>query len=768
MIGKLTGDVLPKAIKMSTKRSYLVILLLMIGYQRAGVGQDKPAQPANGTGAATEIDTQLQLNKEALISKGSSEQMRINAANLLLFNKNPLARQILLDALKQTENSPARIAVCKALAQTRPARKPIENKEDFVEPLFDILINGNSDMAKLAAEATLIFEYGQISERLEEIAAKAPLPARLNAVYALRLHPDIHGAITLIQLLDDPEGQVAAACEKALHSLGIPTGQDAESRMEIISELERKGLGAFLQDRLIQQEAEMRKLQMELDQWRDRYLSEVGKRYDVIGDDAAKGKFLAEHLSGTETRVKLWALEKVRERWVGTESKSDFLAELEPVLVNLVSDQDKDVRFKTARLVSLMGELNSAQHLLEQLKVEQDDEVRMELFVALGEACFYASLPGIGTKVPNEVRKQTLKWAAKYLSQQEPKKARKGADVIRKLLEQDGLTSDEVDRYLGLLAERYKQQQNEADGTLRADLLSAMAGLCAERSVCRAQAVKRFRLLFDEALKDDKDLVRQAAVDGLIYIDKAGALQKLRRDFFNDRRDTIRRKLIDLAGEVGGQDDLVLLAEKIGTTGESEQAWQAMLKIFERSGAAVMNEWLAKFDSESTQSKFSDGQRISFLEIAEPKLAAEGKPRMVNNIRAKLARLYNKSGQHEQAAEYFGLLHEAAQTVEEKEAIVPDLLDAFLRWPNVKSATDLVANCLLEKDLDPNSAVVSVIDDYLRKPPPGADTRAVLDALSQIETGKPEIRVMWRKQLEKWADEVGMAKDSEERKETGS
>ena len=255
MIGKLTGDVLPKAIKMSTKRSYLVILLLMIGCQQAGIGQDKPAQPANGTGAATEIDSQLQLNKEALISKGSSEQMRINAANLLLFSENSLARQILLDALKQTENSTARIAVCKALAQTRPARKPIENKEDFVEPLFDILSNGNSDMAKLAAEATLIFEYGQISERLEEIAAKAPLPARLNAVYALRLHPDIHGAITLIQLLDDPEGQVAAACEKALHSLGIPTGQDAESRMEIISELERKGLGAFLQDRLIQQEA---------------------------------------------------------------------------------------------------------------------------------------------------------------------------------------------------------------------------------------------------------------------------------------------------------------------------------------------------------------------------------------------------------------------------------------------------------------------------------------------------------------------------------
>jgi hypothetical protein len=766
MIAKVTGAVLPKVVKMSMKRSYLVILLLMIGCQQAGIGQDKPAQLANGKGSAVEIDTQLQLNKEALISKGSSEQMRINAANLLLFSGNPLARQILLDVLRQTENNPARVAVCKALAQTRAARKSIENKDDFAEPLFDILTNGNSAMAKLAAEATLIFEYGHISERLEEIASKGPLSARLNAVYALRLHPDIRAAIKLLGLLDDSEGQVAAAAESALRSLGIPTGQDRESRKEIVGELKREGLGAFLRDRLIQQEAEMRKLEAELNLWRQRYLSEVDKRYDAISDDAAKDKFLAEHLSGTDTIVKLWALDELRQRRTGS-IKLKLSVELEDILIGLISDRTREVRLNTANLLSLMGELNSAQRLLEQLNIEEDDEVRLELFVALGEACFYASLPDAVTKVPNEVRKQALDWAAKYLSEQEPRKARKGADVVRKLLEQDGLTADEVDRYLGLLAEKYKQQQNEADGTLRAELLSAMAGLCAERSVCRAQAVKRFRLLFDEALKDDKGLVRQAAVEGLIYIDKAGALQKLRKGFVDDPSDIIRR-LIDLAGEVGGQEDLVWLAEKMGRTGENEPAWQAMLKIFERSGAAVINEWLAKFDSENTQSRFSDEQRIAFFEIAAEKLTTEDQPRMVNNIRLQLARLYSKSGRYQQAAGYFGLLHGAAQTVEEKQAIVPDLLDAFLRWPNLKSAVDLVANCLLEKDLDPNSAVVSVIDNYLSKPPAEVDPRAVLDALSQIETGEPEARAMWRKQLERWADKVGAATGSEERKETGS
>jgi hypothetical protein len=110
------------------------------------------------------------------------------------------------------------------------------------------------------------------------------------------------------------------------------------------------------------------------------------------------------------------------------------------------------------------------------------------LFRSLGGACYYAFLPDSGIKIPEEVRKKTLEWATKFLNDDDPKKAQKGAEVIRKLLEQDGLTAGEVDRYFALLAERYKQQKDKADGVLRGELLSAMAGLCGPRSVHKAEA----------------------------------------------------------------------------------------------------------------------------------------------------------------------------------------------------------------------------------------------------------------------------------------
>jgi len=65
---------------------------------------------------------------------------------------------------------------------------------------------------------------------------------------------------------------------------------------------------------------------------------------------------------------------------------------LKATLLDLVSNKNRQVRLKTAQLLALMWELNSAQRLLGQLEVETDAAVKQELFVALGGACYFASL----------------------------------------------------------------------------------------------------------------------------------------------------------------------------------------------------------------------------------------------------------------------------------------------------------------------------------------------------------------------------------------
>lgn len=69
----------------------------------------------------------------------------------------------------------------------------------------------------------LLFEYEQISDGLEKIVTDTSLPAnaRLNAMYALRLQPDMKAVISLINIVGDTNKQVAAAAEQTLKSLGI-------------------------------------------------------------------------------------------------------------------------------------------------------------------------------------------------------------------------------------------------------------------------------------------------------------------------------------------------------------------------------------------------------------------------------------------------------------------------------------------------------------------------------------------------------------------
>jgi HEAT repeat protein len=743
----MTSGVVFRVIRMSTKRLYLLILLLMVGCQQTGVSTAKPASSAKKTEAKAELSKQLKIYESTLL-EGTSEQIRIAAAVEMLFSEDPAAREILISVLEQSKNSAARMAVCKALIQARSEQRPINNKVDFIQPLLQILSTNVSSEAELVAEALLFFEYEQISNLLENVVTEQSLPVnvRLNAISVLKLQPDKRAVIRLIKLLDNPEKQVANAAEKALVSLGITVGKDIESREETIALLESQNTDDFLRDRVIWLERQMHKSKDELDLWQERYLSALDDVYNGIKDGTARGSFLAGHLDNSEVNVRLWALDKIYQDRVSSTPNPQLPVELESILVNLISDENRAVRVKTAKLLSLMVELNSAQRLLEQLKVEQYDEVRIELFVALGRACQYAFSANSGIKVAPEVRKQTLEWAEKYLVDQDPNNTQKGADVIRKLLEQEGLASSEVDKYLSLLLARYKQ---ESDGTLRGELLTAMAGLCAQRSACRDESARLFEPLFEQALDDETALVREAAVDGLIYIDKAQALNIL-RDFVNDGNPTIRKKIIELAGEVGSQEDLIWLLGKIGLAAEteSESAWQAMLEIFKGSDADVLNDWIVKFESQSTKDKLSVEQKISFLEIAEGKAVRENKLQMLKNVREKLADLYKQTGAYEQAVKYLGILQSEAKDAEERDKILAKLLDAYLRWPSMDAATTLVDNCLLQRDLEPNSVIVLAIDNYLSEPPAGTDPNIALKALAEIKP--PNKRPRWLMQVRTW------------------
>jgi HEAT repeat protein len=756
-----------RLISMTIRHLYIVFLLILVGCQQMQAEEKvSPLNNQNQSAAVQKLDKQLKINRDALL-QGPTEQMRIDAATIMLFDESPDARQILLDILERTENAEARAAICKALKQIREDNRHnnIENKEEFVKPLLNIIKDENPEVAKLAAEATVMFEYWQISQPLEKMVSDTsePVESRLNAIYALKLQKDIKAATKLINLLDDRDEQVALAAEKAVKDAGIPVVKDPVARQQLIEELKNKGKEEFLRDWLIRQEAEMTRLQTETQQWQQMYLSALDKIYSGLTDDSAKVQFLTEHLNGQRSVVKLWALEKISEWRVGTSSK--LPAELGPLLLNLISDQDSSVRLQIARLLSLIGQLSSAEKLLAQVESENDEEVRMEMFMALGAACQFAFAPDSGITISPEIREQTLKLASEYLFKEETVEVQNGAEVIKKLLKQNGLPVELTRSYLNLISQKYEHETSiEGDIVLRAALLSTMADLCAQGASVATPAREEYGRWFDESLDDASDSVREASVSGLINIDKTSALRKLRGDYVNDSSDQIRRKIINLALEVGSEVDLDWLEEKLSVAEENQLAWPAMIAIFERSQFDLLVDWSERIAQESNS--LSNQQLISFYQITKQKVAQENMPEFVTEINERLAILYTDTANYELAAEYWGILQQSAQCKDEQDKYISRLFEVYLGSQNIKNATDLIHNYLLDKDLDPNDQLISTLNNYINNPPEGSDPNNLLLEFDQLDI--PEARPKWVARKQHWQEILKVSTEPNLPEEAGS
>jgi HEAT repeat protein len=566
-----------EAFKMCIKWLCVVTILIICFSQQWGCGQEIAAQSSN---LEANLTRQQKINRASLL-EGANDQIRIDAAIELLLSEDKFGRQVLIEALKQNENLAAQAAVCKALAQSRSWLTVVRNKTDFIEPLFNILLTQPDTSAKLAAEAMVIFEYKQVVPRLEKIAADdtSDPPARLHAIYALKLRPEKPAIFALITLLGNKNRQVADAAAAALQdSLGIPAGTDPKVWEQITKELERKSPDEFVRDRLVRQEARVHQLEASIKRWQLLYISALDNLYRGTNDDTARAAFLQERLLSDEPDVQLWAIRRVSEWRMGNKPLPESFG---PILLNLVSANDPAVRLETAKLFALTSYLAPAPALLKQLQVEKDEDVRTELFIALGEACNYASVSKSEVTVPEDVQKATRELAAQYLADNDPRKARRGAEVLGKLLMNNVGDKGEAQKYFSVLVDRYRREKDEPNNPLRAPLLDVMAGLCGQGAAYRVSAAEIFGPLFEQALSARENSVREAAVAGLIKIDGPRALGMLvARDMKDDPSPAIRANMMDLAGKIGGPNDVTWLVTKINSNGDSDTAWRAVLEIF--------------------------------------------------------------------------------------------------------------------------------------------------------------------------------------------
>ena len=721
----------------------IIALIILFLSQSFGRAQDATASGPLTEDKTVKVDDQLEVNKDALLN-GSTEDIRITAVNIMLASENPLARQVLLDTLAKADNPGARAAICKGINQSRLGGRGIPKKEEFLQPLLGMLKERDPATVKLASEALLCFDYTTGGKAIEGIARDQAekTEVRLNAMQALKLQPNKGATITLIQLVDDPQEIISSTAREVLVSLGMPVGVDAQARSQAIADLEAMSDEAFLRGWIFRQDERIRQERLVADQWRRLYLDALNKLYAQV-QAPQRGDFLLPHLQSSQTDRKLWALDKVYQ-W-RLEPSTVLPDSLTPALIGLLSDPDKSVRLAAATQLFNIIKMDSADTLLKLLEREQDQQVRTKLFAALGEACRLALLTG---GIDGAVKTRILQWAARFLEEIDVAQVRQGADVIGKLLEKNGLAEDEVARYLGLLKGRYEQEQ-PGDAVLRGDLLRTMAVLCSDRSDCRVLARKQFRPLFEKAMADEADRVREEAIDGLAGIDKTAALGLLRRsEYINDKSPKVRSRIIALAKDVGGPEDIDWLAGKIGSGAESDAAWQTLLTIFSRSDATVLTKWLDRFVGDRQQGRLTDSQWLGLLEIAEGK--AESRPELQVRVLRLCVEYYTQKAQPDSLRAYLMKLS-GVVTKEERPGILAKVLQMDLQAGNVEKASSVLQSVLAAGDLAEDDEVSRAVTAYLalaqgsESPDP---LKVLQEVFSKVKLAEP--RPIWDELRGRW------------------
>ncbi len=735
---------------MPVNKRFIILFLGVFFLAQVGRPQASSVDGADAQAPAAvedESSRQLRIYTDTLL-QGASDSIRLDAAMGLLIRKDPAAKEVLLSALLAKDNLMAQTAVCRAIIKGRSLGPTAGSLDVYLKPLTEVMKSQDVALARLAAEALLVFRFDQISGLLLEIIQSSAVEkqTRLNVIYAFQLRVEPDALRSLIKLLDDTDTEIVRAAELALQeSFGVPVGTSREVWAKILMDLEKKDPSEIRRERLLRQETRLREIQAERDRWQKLYLAVLDKEFEPL-DAPSKTAYLQERLGADLTAIRLWALDKLQ-RYSAESAMS-----LRDKLLALLWDESRLVRLATARTLSTMSALNPAEKLLSRYEEETDPQVAMALFEALGEACFFAFSPGSKITLPVEIKTKTREIANSYVAKEDPEIAKKGAEVLRKLLELDGLTPKEAGRYLQTILDRYIAETGRK-GSIRGDLLTTMARLCGQGNQ-KAEAIKLYSGVFTEVLRanDENNLVRQAAAIGIVNTDKTVAMQLFRELNLNsDPSPAVRLVMIDLAGQTGTDQDLKWLFEQLGSNGQTDPAWQAIVSILQRQETQVIIEWA----NQAQQNPALSVETVELLELAEQKAAAQKDVFSLCQLQVRLLKWFWTAGQYEQVVLYRDKL---MQKNTDKEYVQEALrqtdkyaVEACLQVRQFPQLTAIIDELLKRNLLTQDSEITEMVIDYFSSDKIGLeDKKTLLSALAEIPISSSDI--WWQEKLEQWRE----------------
>jgi hypothetical protein len=725
-----------------------LLTLIIIGMVFLHLKPLSGAEEASLSSPTAEDDAarQLRIYREALL-QGSTEEIRVDAAIGLLLNRDTASRDLLVSALRLSDNPGASKAVCKALIKSRAVGTTIGSRDMFLEPLLQLLAGVDVGSARLAAEALLVFRFGDIDVRLNEMSHDTTLdkPVRFNVIYALQIRPEPQALSDLIKLLDEPDTEVARAAETALQeAFGIPVGTGRPVWEQILNDLKQKSPDDIRRERLLRQEMKLREIQTERDRWQRLYLGVLDKQYETA-DETSRTAMVLERLDSDLPAIRLWALDRV------DRNPANGQAALREKLLTLLNDDSRLVRLKTARVLNNMSALNPAERLLERFRLEKDPEVSLAMFEALGEACFFAFSPGSKIELPEGVKLETLEIAGGYLNSEDIETAKKGAEIVRKLLELNSLPQEQAVYYLERLVQRYELsvQRNTA---LRGDLLGMMARLCG-RGAQRERAAKMYLPYFADTIGvTDNPSVRLAAATGLSNVDAALALKLFKQhDLIQKGSPALRQLIIEAASQAGQPEDMEWLAGLLVSNGQADPALLAFRAICQRADGRVASEWAVRLDATDLQVALVR----ELLEIAEQKALTGKNEILLSEVRVRLAEWFVRRQTPEQLVAYLDRVKASGGSMVFPDATGARLLEALILGGHYHAAADIVNVRLERASLRKDSLILAKLDEFFQSNQVVYESKkAFLEILVDLKVN--QANPLWSSKIKAWKDMLGL------------
>ena len=212
---------------------------------------------------------------------------------------------------------------------------------------------------------------------------------------------------------------------------------------------------------------------------------------------------------------------------------------------------------------------------------------------------------------------------------------------------------------------------------------------------------------------------------------------------------TIQEVLLDLAGQVGTQEDLEWIGPRVLKNGTSDSAWSAFRMICQRQSADVNMVWVRWLMDQHAPS-----DRIrQLLELSEQKAQTENNTALLEEIWLQLLKIYRENNDYQQILEVGKRIRESSANSGIIAAAHPYLLKAALntqQWDQVALTFD---ESLEKVDLDPVNPLVIMVDEYLRSGDISEDLKkSLLNRLikTKVNPNRPkwnEIVTLWQKQI---------------------